>query len=162
MPEFNRRRLAAPFIAAMALGATACSPIVSIDPAPNAAHPACASVMVSLPVEVASNALRETNSQATAAWGEPSRVVLRCGVEVPGPTTDACASVNGIDWIIREGDGTWTATTYGRDPAVEVLFNPDQVASSTVLVELGDPVSRITQTRECVGLADVTELPSGG
>ncbi|WP_323958666.1 DUF3515 family protein [Arthrobacter sp. JZ12] len=140
----------------------ACSPVVDVDAAPDAANPACAEVMVALPKQVAENDLRETNSQATAAWGEPSKVVLRCGVQVPGPTTDSCASVNEIDWIIRETEGseTWIATTYGRNPAVEVLFDPNVVASSTVLVDLGGAVSQVEQSEECLDLNDTLDLPS--
>jgi hypothetical protein len=60
-----------------------------------------------------------------------------------------------VDWVLREEGSLWTATTYGRDPAVEVLFDTEKVASSTVLVELQNAVSRIEQTRECVATSDV-------
>ncbi|WP_422390010.1 DUF3515 family protein [Arthrobacter sp. N1] len=139
-----------------------CTSVVDVDPAADAANAACADVMIALPPLVAENEQRDTNSQATSAWGDPSRVVLRCGVVVPGPTTDPCVTVNDVDWVVREGDPAWTATTYGRDPAVEVLFDPEEVASSTVLVELGDAVSRVEQTRACVGLSEATPAPTGG
>ncbi|NOJ60406.1 DUF3515 domain-containing protein [Arthrobacter sp. 260] len=151
-----------PPLAVVVLGLTACSPIVGVEAAPDAANPECASVMVSLPDVVAENELRDTDSQATAAWGDPSQVVLRCGVAVPGPTTDACASVNGVDWIIQEEAEVWRATTYGRDPAVEILFDPNEVASSTILVDLGTAVSVIAQDSECLSLNDELELPSEG
>lgn len=148
--------------ALLAASLSACSPIVDVDAAPDAVNPVCANVMVALPEQVAGNDLRETNSQATAAWGDPSQVVLRCGVEVPGPTTDACASVNDVDWIIQESTETdiWTAVTYGRNPAVEVLFDPNQVASSTVLVDLGGAVSQVEQTEKCLSLNDTVDLPT--
>lgn len=148
----------------LALSLSACSPIVDVDGAPDAANPRCAEVMISLPNQVAGYELRETNSQATAAWGDPSQVVLRCGVEIPGPTTDACASVNDVDWVIRESPDTevWTATTYGRNPAVEVLFDPNQVPSSTVLVDLSVPVTRIEQTEQCLSLSDTVDLTDEG
>ncbi|KQO01972.1 hypothetical protein ASF21_10565 [Arthrobacter sp. Leaf234] len=139
-----------------------CTSVVDVDPAADAANADCADVMIALPPLVAENEQRDTNSQATSAWGDPSRVVLRCGVVVPGPTTDPCVTVNDVDWVVREGDPAWTATTYGRDPAVEVLFDPEEVASSTVLVELGDAVSRVEQTRACVGLSEATPVPTGG
>lgn len=143
---------------------SACSPIVDVDAAADAVNPSCASVMIALPDQVAGNELRETNSQATAAWGDPSQIVLRCGVQIPGPTTDACASVNDVDWIIQESTETdiWTATTYGRNPAVEILFDPNQVASSTVLVDLGGAVSQIEQTEQCLSLNDTVDLPTEG
>ncbi|OUM39635.1 DUF3515 family protein [Arthrobacter sedimenti] len=148
--------------AVLLVSLSGCASAVDVDPAGDAANARCADVMIALPPTVADNDQRETNSQATSAWGDPSKVVLRCGVTVPGPTTDPCVTVNDVDWVVREGDPAWTATTYGRDPAVEVLFDPDEVASSTVLVELGDAVSRIGQTRACVGLSDATPVPSGG
>jgi hypothetical protein len=148
--------------AALMICFSGCASVVDVDPAEDAANAACADVMIALPPTVAENEQRDTNSQATSAWGDPSKVVLRCGVTVPGPTTDPCVTVNDVDWVVREGDPAWTATTYGRDPAVEVLFDPDEVASSTVLVELGDAVSRVGQSRACVGLSDATPAPSGG
>lgn len=149
-------------VSALVVFLAACSPVVDVDAAPDAANPSCAEVMVALPEQVAEQDLRETNSQATAAWGDPSKVVLRCGVQVPGPTTDSCASVNDVDWIIRETEGsdTWIATTYGRNPAVEVLFDPNVVASSTVLVDLGGAVSQVEQSEECLNLNDTIDLPS--
>ncbi|MCC3293023.1 DUF3515 domain-containing protein [Arthrobacter sp. zg-Y411] len=138
--------------------ATGCTPVADVDSAPDAANPECAAVMVALPGEMAGYELRDTDSQATAAWGNPSKAILRCGVAVPGPTTDQCATVNGVDWLLREGEETWTATTYGRDPAVEVIFNPNEVASSTVLVQLQNAVSNIEPTRECLSPEDTLDL----
>ncbi|MBD8045425.1 DUF3515 family protein [Arthrobacter sp. Sa2BUA2] len=142
----------------LAAALTGCTPVADVDAAADAANPDCASVLVAVPEDLAGSQQRETSSQATAAWGSPSQIILRCGVPVPGPTTDACATVNGIDWVLREEGSLWTATTYGRDPAIEVLFDTNQVASSTVLVELENAVSRIDQTRECLSTKDV-ELP---
>lgn len=157
------RALALLAVSATALaGLSGCASVVDVDAAADAANAACADVMIALPPIVAENGQRETNSQATSAWGDPSQVVLRCGVAVPGPTTDPCVTVNGVDWVLKEGDPAWTATTYGRDPAVEVLFDPERVASSTVLVELGGAVSRVDQGRACVGLDEAIPAPSDG
>ena len=154
----KRLPTAAGVLAAAAL-LSGCTPVADVEAAPDAENPACAEVMVYLPVEVAETPLRDTNSQATAAWGNPSKVILRCGVPVPGPTTEPCASVNGVDWLLREEGETWRATTYGREPAVEVVFNPNEVASSTLLVELAGPVSRIEPTRECLSPQDTLDIP---
>ncbi|CEA08468.1 hypothetical protein BN1051_01816 [Arthrobacter saudimassiliensis] len=154
----KRLPTAAGVLAAAAL-LSACTPVADVEAAPDAENPACAEVMVYLPVELAETPLRDTNSQATAAWGNPSKVILRCGVPVPGPTTDPCASVNGVDWLLREEGDVWRATTYGREPAVEVVFNPNEVASSTLLVELAGPVSRIEPTGECLSPQDTLEIP---
>jgi hypothetical protein len=143
----------------LAAGLTACTPIADVEPAPDAANPDCATVMVSLPSELAGEQQRETDSQSSSAWGEPSKIILRCGVPVPGPTTEQCATVNGIDWILREDETAWTATTYGREPAIEVIFSPEEVSSSTLLVQLENAVSRIEPTRECISSNDL-ELPA--
>ena len=112
-------------------------------------------MMVILPQYVADFPRRETSSQATAAWGDPSQVILRCGVQVPGPTTDQCVSVNDVDWVLREGEnGYWTATTYGRTPATELIFKPDDVAESSVLMDLSAAVSEVPQERKCLSISD--------
>lgn len=164
MPRSSTRVFLRPprlFIGAgiLALVLTGCSPTVVVEPAKDAANPACAPEMVTLPDSVADAPKRETNSQATAAWGDPAKVVLRCGVNVPGPTTERCVTVNGVDWVIHQGDPTWTLTTYGRDPATEVLIDPDKVASSSVLVDLASAMTKVKQTRKCLGPADTENLP---
>ena len=75
--------------AVAALAMTGCSPAVDVTAAKDAANPACAPMMVALPDAIGDSGLRKTNSQATAAWGDPSLVILRCGVNVPGPRRTA-------------------------------------------------------------------------
>jgi hypothetical protein len=118
-------------------------------------------MMVLLPQFVADAPKRETTSQATAAWGDPAKVILRCGVPVPAPTTDQCVSVNGVDWVLRQqkDSSTWTATTYGRKPATELVFDPDKVAESSVLADLADAAAKIPQTHKCLSVRDVQNLP---
>ncbi|WP_138443389.1 DUF3515 family protein [Sinomonas susongensis] len=117
MPRSRRRAAvlvrATALTSALVLGASlsACSAAVSVDPAPDAANPACAPEMIAMPDTLAGAALRTTTSQATAAWGDPSAVILRCGVPTPGPTTDRCLTVNGVDWVIKD------LTTASASPA---------------------------------------------
>lgn len=146
-------------LAAGALSLTACSPVVDVAPAKDAANPACAPMMVALPEAIGDAPLRKTNSQATAAWGDPSRVILRCGVNPPGPTTDRCVSVNGIDWVIKEGDPVYTLTTFGREPATEILMDPEKISSATVLADLASAAGKIPASRNCVGKEDLQNLP---
>ncbi|MFU8947086.1 DUF3515 domain-containing protein [Mycetocola zhadangensis] len=153
------------FVAAvLSLGLTGCSQAVSLSPAADANNPACADVTVRLPDTVADKAKRETNAQSTGAWGNPSAVILHCGVAVPGPTTDACISLNGIDWIADESEAennTYRYTTYGRDPAVEVVINADAktggVSGTTALIDLTGAVSVLPSTSACVGSEDVLD-----
>lgn len=131
----------------------ACSPAATVEPAPEAADPECASIMLALPEEIGEFQQRETTSQGTSAWGDPSRVVLRCGVEPPGPQPEHCVTAEGVDWLaVEDEDNSWTLTSYGREPAVEVLLEVDEVASSTVMVSLASAVERVDQTRECTSV----------
>ncbi|MCU1537736.1 MAG: hypothetical protein JWP82_2087, partial [Humibacillus sp.] len=45
----------------------------------------------------------------------------RCGLDPLGPTTADCVTVDGVDWVVRALSDGSAATTYGRDPAIEVL-----------------------------------------
>ena len=139
---------------------SACAPAVDVTAAGDAANPACAPMMVALPDAIGDAGLRKTNSQATAAWGDPSQVILRCGVNVPGPTTDRCVTVNGIDWVIKEGDPIYTLTTFGRQPATEILMDPNVVSSATVLADLSAAAAKIPATGNCVGQEDLQNLPT--
>ena len=139
-----------------AFGLTGCAAAVPMTPAEDANNPNCASVIVRLPDLVAEQAKRETNAQATGAWGTPARVLLTCGVTVPGPTTLPCVEVNGIDWIEDDVDAPlYRYTTFGRTPAVEVAIDSDAVSGTTVLVDLGAAVSYLPQTGKCTDLSDV-------
>ena len=139
----------------------ACSPVVDVKPAADAANAACAPMMVSLPDTIGDAGLRKTNSQATAAWGDPSVLILRCGVNVPGPTTDRCVTVNDVDWVIKEGDPVWTLTTYGREPATEILMDPNKISSATVLADLAPAAAKIKAVRKCIGQPELLQnLPT--
>ncbi len=160
-PRLTARLLTCVTIAAAtATALSACSPVVDVTPAQDAANAACAPMMVALPDAIGDAKLRKTNAQATAAWGDPSLVILRCGVNVPGPTTDRCVSVNDVDWVIKEGDPVWTLTTYGREPATEILMDPNKISSATVLADLAPSARKIPPTRNCVGQQDLAGLPT--
>ncbi|MBO3093892.1 DUF3515 family protein [Cellulomonas dongxiuzhuiae] len=136
-----------------------CAPTVPVTVAPFATDPVCASVVLALPRSLGEGLERvDTDAQATAAWGDPrAAVVLRCGVEPLGPTTERCQSVTTpqgptIDWVVVEDDGDWTFTTYGRVPAVELVI-PREVAEtrSTSFVDLLGPAVALTeQQRSCL------------
>jgi hypothetical protein len=157
--RFPSKKAAALAAAASLLALTGCAPTVDVKPAADAANPGCAPMMVALPDAIGDAKLRKTNSQATAAWGEPSQVVLRCGVNVPPPTTDRCVSVNDVDWVIKEGNPVWTLTTYGREPATEILMDPNVISSATVLADLSQAAAKIKAVRHCVGQEDLQNLP---
>ncbi|MEX1079089.1 MAG: DUF3515 domain-containing protein [Homoserinimonas sp.] len=150
------RLVAAPAFAVVAVSLLgACSQPVPLEPAPDATNPDCAEIIVRLPDGVDDHAQRETNAQATGAWGEPAAIFLRCGVPVPGPSTLPCFTVKGVDWLRDSSDApVYKFITYGRDPAVEVIIDGDR-ASSNALSALGNAVGSLPATKECLAAEDV-------
>ena len=157
----HNRRLATPatVVATLAL-LTGCSSAVAADAAPHATDPVCASVVLAMPDSLGPDLpQRDTTAQATTAWGDPeSPIVLRCGVDPLGPTTEHCQTVEtpggpSIDWVtIKNDDDSWTLTTYGRTPAVE-LHVPASVAASSgtsYVDQLGAAVAMTKQLRSCL------------
>ena len=158
MPRIRRRPLLTASLAGVvALGG--CAVTIPVEVAPDATEPVCASVVLAMPDSLGAGLpQRDTTAQATTAWGDPAApVVLRCGVEPLGPTTEHCQTVEtpggaSVDWVVVEGEDGWTFTTYGREPAVE-LHVPATVAAerSTAFVDqLGPAVALTEQVRSCV------------
>jgi hypothetical protein len=117
-------------VAAVALAG--CAPTVDLNPAPpHANDPHCADVMVRLPDALDDGkggtlAHRDTNAQSTAAWGDPTAVILSCGVKVPGATTLPCIQIDSSIYWLREKDAgkkVWRFTTFGRDPAITLTIS---------------------------------------
>ncbi|TDT65979.1 DUF3515 domain-containing protein [Frigoribacterium sp. PhB116] len=164
------RRLLRPSLV-VALGVVAasilsgCTAAVPMQSADGANDPACADVVVHLPETVGPDSdpqqRRETDAQGTGAWGTPSTVLLRCGVESPAVSDLPCNPIQGVDWLSDDGpeDGdTFTFTTYGRTPAVQVVVSAE--VGSTALFDLADAVGYLPEDgRGCVGVED---LPSVG
>ena len=127
-----------------------------MKPAEDSNNPECANVTVRLPETGSALTKRETNAQATGAWGTPAAVLLTCGVEVPGPTTLPCVSINDVDWIEDDSQAPlYRYTTYGRTPAVEVVIDSEAVSGTTTLVDLGPAVSVLPKTSQCTDISDV-------
>ncbi|HWH98281.1 MAG TPA: DUF3515 family protein [Pseudolysinimonas sp.] len=149
-------RVAATLAAAsLALMLAACAPVVSMTPAEFANDPECAAATVRMPDAISSYELRHTDAQATAAWGQPTVVLLYCGVPVPEVSPLPCVEIDGIFWLREEVDAGFAYTTYGRDPAVRVVVDPDAVGPGVVLDDLAAAVSYTSETgRECVDLED--------
>jgi hypothetical protein len=111
----------------VALGAAAvvlsgCSSAVEVAVPPAGEGDACARAAQAWPATVSGMERRETSpsSPAVAAWGDPA-VVARCGVAALPPTAAECIEVDGAGWVSESlSDGT-RFTSFGTDPAVEVL-----------------------------------------
>jgi hypothetical protein len=159
-----RPLVAAATVAALVGPLTACAARVQVGAAPSAGDPVCASVVLALPDALGALPRLRTTSQASVAWGDRAHpVVLRCGVEPPGPTTDQCETADdgrgtAVDWVAvpgearEDGSADWTFTTYGRSPAVEVRV-PAEVTSTrstSFLLELGPAIAQVPAERHCL------------
>jgi hypothetical protein len=142
-----RALAAAVGIAAAALLA-GCAPTVTLHPAPpHANDPHCADVMVHLPDTLDSQngvlVHRETDAQSTAAWGDPTSVILSCGVRVPGPSALPCEQdTGGVYWLRQKNAKTtvWTFTPFGRPPAAQ-LPTSTALSPGVVLDQLGNQIA---------------------
>lgn len=159
--------LAVPVLTATLLTLTGCAPTVSLEAAADSNDPGCAEISVRLPDTVADKAKRETNAQATGAWGDPAAVLLRCGVPPIGATTKPCITVNGIDWVLMTDlDKNPTAKTlvyqtFGRTPATQVVIDHVSGASdAAVLPEFASAIATIPQTRKCLSTLDTGATPT--
>jgi hypothetical protein len=135
MPSARRRFV--PRIAAVAclpalLGA--CGSAVEVTPPGQAGSPLCHKVGARWPDTVAGEEPVQTSSDSPAvhAWGDPA-IIARCGVTSPGPTTEQCFTVSGVDWVGQELSDGYKFVTYGRAPAVEVLVPRDYAPEPLVL-----------------------------
>ncbi|MET9051930.1 DUF3515 family protein [Streptomyces bacillaris] len=171
MVRVPRARKAAVAAAAVALTAGALascgadSPGEGVASAPHAGDAACRQFADGYPDRLGGQKLTFTDRPGVAVWGE-NAIVLRCGVELPEPTIDPCATVDGVDWVFREDrseDGGKVVVTYGRDPAVEVAVTEEITAVDDVLVGLSALVEPVKPYTKCVGMDDVPApaAPSG-
>jgi len=150
------RRLTALALVTIAL-LSGCAQTVAFDPADDAANALCADVVVRLPDTIGDDLQkRQTNSQGTAAWGDPSAVLLRCGVTVPGPTsTLPCVQTGNIYWL-RDGsdENNPVFITYGREPATEVIVDRTAVSPGVVLLDISQALEYTKETRQCTEIED--------
>jgi hypothetical protein len=140
---------------------TACTPTVPLTPAADATNPKCAEIIVRLPTSLIDQPMRQTNAQATSAWGNPASVLLRCGVPQLGPST-TCSTVNGIDWVVDvSGAPRLIYTTYGRSPATQVVLdtNLTQGQGAIILDALANAIGSIAPTKRCMG-SDSSPMPT--
>jgi hypothetical protein len=113
---------------------TACSSAVEVTAPPQAGSAACTAAAARWPTTVAGHGRVDTTAatKAVAAWGDPP-VIARCGLGALAPTTEQCLDVDGVDWVVRKASDGAVFTTFGRDPAIEVLV-PDAYAPEPLLL----------------------------
>jgi len=139
-------------VAAMALlTLSGCAATVNLEPAADSNNPGCAEVMVRLPSQLGGLPERYTNAQATAAWGDPAAVLLRCGLEPVEVSTLPCVSAGGIDWLVDDSLApSYRFISYARFPAVEVVVDSDNASGITSLEGIAGAVAQLPATKACL------------
>ncbi|MGA0413289.1 MAG: DUF3515 family protein [Aquiluna sp.] len=128
-----------------------CAATVNLEPAEDSNNPGCAEVMVRLPSQLGGLQERYTNAQATAAWGDPAAVLLRCGLEPVEVSTLPCVSAAGIDWLVDDSLApSYRFISYARFPAVEVVVDSDNASGITSLEGIAGAVAQLPATKACL------------
>lgn len=146
-------------LVASVVSLTACQPTVRLEAAEAANTVECANMMVRLPDAIDDLERRRVDAQSTAAWGSPTAVLLRCGVPRPEPSPLPCVTVDGVDWIIDERDAPrFIFTTYGLDPATEVIVDSELASGTAILRAVSGAVAAQSEpVARCLDPADVLE-----
>jgi hypothetical protein len=154
--RITRAVVAAAAAVTLAASLVGCASTVPLEPAADANNPGCADVIVRLPDSVSDQQRRETNAQATGAWGSPTSVLLYCGVEVPSASTQRCIQVDGIYWLVDDTDKpSYVLRSYGREPAIDVVVDAEEAGPTPALMDLSRAVSYTrTNGHECTDLDD--------
>lgn len=135
----------------MLLAATGCTATVNLDPAKGSNDPLCAEVMVRLPSELGGLTERYTNAQATAAWGDPAAVLLRCGLDPVELSPLPCVSAGGIDWLVDDSKApNYRFISFARTPAVEVIVDSNIASGITSLESIAAAISQLPATKACL------------
>ena len=128
-----------------------CAATVNLEPAANSNDPGCAEVMVRLPSQLGGLQERFTNAQATAAWGDPAAVLLRCGLEPVEVSTLPCVSAAGIDWLVDDSLApSYRFISYARFPAIEVVVDSNNASGITSLESIAGAVAMLPATKACL------------
>jgi hypothetical protein len=148
--NISRTALAILVSATLVATLSACSANVSLEAAADSNNPACAEVSVRLPDTVALQVKRVTDAQATGAWGNPTSVILRCGLPAVEVSTLPCVTASGVDWLVDDSKKpSYRFITFGRKPATEVIVDSRKVAGVSALSDLSAAIQSIAATKHC-------------
>ena len=107
---------------------------------------ACESPMSRMPDSVARQPAGDvtvaegTDPRDVRQWGDPA-IIATCGWPALGPTSDQCLDVDGVDWVAQELSDGVRFTTFGRDPAIEILV-PDAYAPAPLVLPAFDAAAK--------------------
>jgi hypothetical protein len=138
------------------VGLAGCAGTVALEPGPESNAVACAETMVRLPDAVGELERRTTNAQSTAAWGDPTAVIYRCGLPEQGPSDLPCFTIEGVDWLLDETDAPrYVFTTYGRAPVTEIIVDVTYIAGADAVRALSPLVAVQDAEQRCLVATDV-------
>lgn len=106
------------------------------------------------PQEAESDPAKAASATASSHNTAPANSASPAAPQKAGTSTPAPVRTSNVQ---RSG-GVWTATTYGRTPAIEVTFDADKVPSSTLLTSLSSAVKQVPAQKKCTNL---NEVPGG-
>lgn len=150
--KISRALAASTMVVGFALGASGCAATVSLQPAELANDPNCAEVSVRLPDAIGDQLRRTTDAQATAAYGEPTSVIVRCGLPEVNVSSLACVTTSDVDWLVDPADAPkYRFVSFGRSPATEVIVDSSKVTGVTTLDALASAIKSLPATAQCSG-----------
>lgn len=150
--KISRALAASTMVVGFALGASGCAATVSLQPAELANDPNCAEVSVRLPDAIADQQRRTTDAQATAAYGDPTSVIVRCGLPEVKVSSLACVTTSDVDWLVDPADAPkYRFISFGRSPATEVIVDSNKVTGVSTLDALANAIKSLPATATCSG-----------
>lgn len=153
--KISRTALALLASVALAGSLAACTATISLEAAADSNNPSCAEISVRLPGQVAELGKRVTDAQATGAWGNPTAVILRCGLPPVEVSELPCVTANGVDWLVDESAiPSYRFITFGRTPATEVIVDSTKVAGVTALSDLSAAIQSVEASKECTAVTN--------
>ncbi len=150
------RSASAALLVTAVIALAGCAGTVPLEPGPESNAVACAETMVRLPDTVGELDRRSTNAQSTAAWGDPTAVIYRCGLPEQGPSDLPCFTIEGVDWLLDESNAPrYVFTTYGRAPVTEIIVDVTYIAGADAVRELSPLVGLRDADARCLVATDV-------
>ena len=132
-----------------------CSPAVNLEAAEFANDPNCAEVSVRLPDSIGEFSKRFTNAQATSAWGEPTAMLFRCGLEPVTVSALPCVSAGEVDWLVDDSKApSFRFISFGTTPAVEMIVDSEQASGATALDAVAQAVLKLPVSKKCTTVAN--------
>ena len=124
-----------------------CSTVVEVNPPAHVKE--CEPATARWPAKVADQPTRAVSDRAGRtgdawAWGDTA-IDATCGWPALGPTDNECLDIDGLYWVVEPLRDGVKFTTFGRDPAIEVLV-PDAYEPEPLLLPVFGPAVRALPT----------------